>query len=55
MRLLGRGGFANVYLAWRADIRKLCAIKVIKKDKVRQEKQQTQVLRERLVLTLASR
>lgn len=55
LRLLGKGGFASVYLARRSDNRKLCAIKVLNKETIRKAGCQTQVLRERISLTIASR
>lgn len=55
LRLLGKGGFGSVYLARRLDTRKLCAIKVLNKESIRQANCQTQIVRERMALTVASR
>lgn len=55
IRALGKGGFGAVYLAQRADNKKLCAVKVMSKTSIRKSNYELQILRERKALSLAAR
>jgi serine/threonine protein kinase len=55
LRILGRGGFASVYLAAVRDTTRLCAVKVMSKRSIVAKKQVSQVLQEQTAMVMASR
>ncbi|RYG62818.1 hypothetical protein EON64_17160 [archaeon] len=55
LRLLGKGSYANVYLARNGSSKRLVAIKVMSKEKIKEEHLEMQVIRERVALATASK